>query len=352
MPIMTAPITINKQLIKPGERAVVMIDMPKLYDCTPISIPVHVFHGSRAGPVLCVISAIHGDEINGVEIIKLLLKKIPMSELSGTLIAVPIINIYGFLYQTRYLMDRRDLNRCFPGYEQGSLAARLAHMIMKEIISHATHIIDLHTGSLHRTNHPQIRANLSEAGVLHLAEAFDAEIILHSSAPPGSLRFAAEQKSIPIICYEAGEALRFDDLSINVGLKGILNTMEELRMLPKNPDRKINTKSSAIAQSSYWVRSPHSGILRLYKNLGDTTKDNEIVGRLSNPVGDDEYDVVTPHAGMIIGKSNIPIVHEGAALVHIATFDKLKYEEEEVVNQHISLDPNLEAHEISSTQQI
>ena len=293
---------INKQRIKPGERTVVMVDMPKLYDCTPISMPIHVLRGKKPGPVLCVLAAIHGDEINGVEIIKLLLKKISMDNLSGTLIAAPIINIYGFLYQTRYLMDRRDLNRSFPGYETGSLAARLAHLVMKDIISHATRIIDLHTGSLHRTNYPQIRANLSEAGVLHLAEAFDAEIILHSPGPIGSLRLAAEERNIPIIVYEAGEALRFDELAINVGLKGVLNVMEELGMIPKDPQKKINTKTSAIAQSSYWVRSPHSGILRLFKTLGDTVEDNEIMGTLSNPVGDEEYDIVAPHGGISLEK--------------------------------------------------
>jgi hypothetical protein len=346
------PLIINKQPIKAGERSLVMVDMPKLYDCTPISMPIHVLRGNKPGPTLCVIAAIHGDEINGVEIIKLLLKNFPMHCLSGTLIAVPIINIYGFLYQTRYLMDRRDLNRCFPGSETGSLAARLAHLVMKDIISHATHIIDLHTGSLHRTNYPQIRANLSEAGVLHLAEAFDADIILHSPGPVGSLRLAAEERKIPIIVYEAGEALRFDDPAITVGHNGILNVMEELGMLPKDPQKKISTKTSAIAQASYWVRSPHSGILRMYKTLGDTTKDNEIVGILSNPVGEDVYDIVVPHGGIIIGKSNIPIVHEGAALFHIATFDKLKYVEDEIINHKISLDPNLEAFELTPPQSL
>lgn len=343
---MSETMIINNERIEPGDRRVVMIDMPKLYDCTPIAMPVHVIRGTKPGPVLCVLAAVHGDEINGIEIIKLLLKKCQGLDLAGTLIAVPIVNIYGFLYQTRYLMDRRDLNRSFPGSEKGSLASRLAQVVMKEIINHATHIIDLHTGSQHRTNYPQIRANLSEAGVLHLAEAFDAEIILHSNGPTGSLRLAAEERKIPIIVFESGEALRFDEAGINVGLSGIFNVMEELQMLPKTAEKQVNTERSAIAQSSYWVRSPHSGIIRFLKTLGNSAVDNEILGIISNPVGDEEYHIIAPHGGKIIGKTNIPIVHEGAALFHIATFDKLKYAEDEVANQQISLDPNLEAHEI------
>jgi uncharacterized protein len=344
-------ITINGKRIERGDRLVVTLDMPKLYDCTPISIPIHVIRGKKPGPVLCVIAAVHGDEINGIEIIKQLLKK-PLKNIAGTLIAVPIINIYGFLYQTRYLMDRRDLNRCFPGSESGSLAARLAHLVMKEIINHATHIIDLHTGSLHRSNYPQIRANLSEAGVLQLAEAFNAPVTLHSPGPPGSLRLAAEERKIPIIVYEAGEALRFENNTIRMGLKGVLNVMQELAMIPKTLDKSDNKKDTLIAQSSYWIRSHHSGIIRPMKILGDKVADNEIIASISNPVGSEEYHIVAPHAGTIIGKTNIPIVHEGAALFHVATFEQLVHVEDEVESRQISLDPNLDATEMGPNNEL
>jgi predicted deacylase len=342
-------LVINDTKIELGDRLVVMVDMPKLYDCTPISMPIHVIRGEKPGPVLCVIAAIHGDEINGIEIIKLLLKKTQLKSLVGTLIAVPIVNIYGFLYQTRYLMDRRDLNRCFPGSITGSLAARLAHLVMSEVINQATHIIDLHTGSLHRSNYPQIRANLEEEGVNKMAKAFNAPVVLHAGGPQGSLRLAAEERKIPIIVYEAGEALRFDDLAIKIGLKGVINVMQELKMI-RSPAGKHATSTSLIAESSYWVRSPHSGITRPFKTLGDTAADGEILATISNPVGDEEYHVIAPHAGTIIGKSNIPIVHEGAALFHIATFEKLKHVEEEVKNRQISLDPNLDAAEMAHVQ--
>lgn len=344
-------IIINDSPIELGDRRIVNIDMPKLYDCTPITMPIHVIRGEKPGPVLCVLAAIHGDEINGIEIIKMLLKKPQLKSLVGTLIAVPIINIYGFLYQTRYLMDRRDLNRNFPGSISGSLAARLANLVMTEVISHATHIVDLHTGSLHRSNFPQIRANLNDKHILKMAKAFNAPVILHSEGPPGSLRLAAEERNIPIIVYEAGEALRFDDLAIKMGIKGVLNVMQELKMIRPNIEKK-SKHTSAIAQESYWVRSPHSGITRPFKSLGNIVKNGEILATISNPVGDEEYHVVAPHAGMIIGKSNIPTVHDGAALFHIATFEKLKHVEEEIKNRQISLDPNLDATEMAHVQPI
>ncbi len=344
----SSAIIINETPIELGDRRIIMIDMPKLYDCTPIAMPIHVIRGEKPGPVLCVAAAIHGDEINGIEIIKLLLKKPQLKSIVGTLIAVPIVNIYGFLYQTRYLMDRRDLNRSFPGSISGSLAARLAHLVMSEVINQSTHIVDLHTGSLHRSNFPQIRANLTDKNTEKMAKAFNAPVILHSEGPQGSLRLAAEEKNIPIIVYEAGEALRFNDTAIKIGIKGVLNVMQDLKMI--HSAEKKSKNHSLIGQASYWVRSPHSGITRPFKTLGDTVKDNEILATISNPVGDEEYHVIAPHAGMIIGKSNIPTVHDGAALFHIATFEKLKHVEEEIKNRQISLDPNLDATEMANGQ--
>ncbi|MBX9587085.1 MAG: succinylglutamate desuccinylase/aspartoacylase family protein [Gammaproteobacteria bacterium] len=341
-------IFINEIPVELGDRRIITIDMPKLYDCTPITMPIHVIRGEKPGPVLCVVAAIHGDEINGIEVIKLLLKKPQLKSIVGTLIAVPIVNIYGFLYQTRYLMDRRDLNRSFPGSFSGSLAARLAHLVMSEVITQATHIVDLHTGSLHRSNYPQIRANLTDKNTQKIAKAFNSPVILHSEGPQGSLRFAAEEKNIPIIVYEAGEALRFNDTAIKIGIKGVLNVMQELKMIRSAEKKPKN--HSLVAQASYWVRSPHSGITRPFKTLGDIVKEGELLATISNPVGDEEYHVIAPHAGMIIGKSNIPTVHDGAALFHIATFEKLKHIDDEIINRQISLDPNLDASEMAHGQ--
>lgn len=315
-------ITINNREIKPGERSTIMLPMPKLYDWTPLSMPVHVINGKKSGPILCITGAIHGDEVNGVEIIRRLLKKKVLREISGTVIAVPIVNVYGFLNQDRYLMDRRDLNRAFPGSKRGSLASRLAYLVVKELLSKSTHCIDLHAGSLHRVNLPQIRANLDTPGVSALAKAFKVPVILHAILRDGSMRQYASDLSIPFLLYEAGEALRFDELSIRMGVTGILNVMQELKMLTlkKQISKKI---TPALARSSYWVRAPYSGILRPFAALGKKVKKGDLLAIIANPTSSDEHKLKSPISGVVIGKSNLPLVHEGAALFHIATFKKL-----------------------------
>ena len=180
MTIETQPLQINGTSVNPGETKTVLLPMPKLYDWTPMHMPVHVIRGKKAGPVLCLTAAVHGDEINGIEIIRRLLKKSFFKKITGTVIAAPIVNIYGYLYQNRYLMDRRDLNRCFPGAKGGSLGSRLAHLVMTELVSHSTHHIDLHTGSLSRTNLPQIRTSLDSDAIKKMALAFNAPVILES----------------------------------------------------------------------------------------------------------------------------------------------------------------------------
>lgn len=328
-------LTINNQTILPGEHATVMLPMPKLYDWTPMSMPVHVFRGKTPGPTLCITSAIHGDEVNGIEIVRRLLKKSVLKKISGTLIAIPIVNIYGFLYQDRYLMDRRDLNRSFPGSQKGSLASRLAHMITSEIISKSTHIIDLHAGSLHRSNLPQIRANVDLPETKNLAQAFNAPVILHAALRDGSLRQYANDNGKPFLLYESGESLRFDELSIRAGVNGILGVMQELAMLPvkKNISKKI---IPTVARSSYWVRASTSGILRPLKALGKKIKKGEVLAKICNPTTTQENDLRSPLAGIIIGRSNLPMVHEGAALFHIACFEELTLVEEQIESLHES----------------
>jgi predicted deacylase len=329
MATQSSELIINGNTIKPGQRTTIMLPMPKLYDWTPLSLPVHVIRGKTAGPTLCVTAAIHGDEVNGIEIVRRLLKKHVFGKLVGTLIAIPIVNVYGFLNQDRYLMDRRDLNRAFPGSQKGSLAARLANLIAKEIISQSTHMIDLHTGSLHRANLPQIRADLDMPGISELAKSFNVPVILHATLRDGSMRQYADDKEIPFLLYEAGESLRFDELSIKTGVNGILNVMHELGMISmkKNPTKKF---MPAFARSSYWIRAPHSGILRPYKMLGARVEEGELLAKIGNPTGIEEHKLISPLSGIIIGQSNLPLVHEGAALFHVACFKKL-----DLVAEHI-----------------
>lgn len=322
-------ITINKEEIMPGENRVLMLPMPKLYNWTPMNMPVHIIRGKEPGPTLCVTAAIHGDEVNGVEIIRRLLRKKALKKIKGSLIAVPIVNTYGFLNQDRYLMDRRDLNRSFPGSEQGSLAARLAHLVMKDLVADSTHLIDLHTGSLHRSNLPQIRGDLARKSVRQLAKAFNAPVMLHSKLRDGSFRQAVNDLKVPCLLYEAGEALRFDELSIRLGLNGILNVMSELKMLPAKVKVKPKVQP-VLSRDSLWVRSQQSGIMSVALNLGKKVKKGDTLAIVANPVGGEEYPVKSPVDGLIIGKNNLPLVHAGSALFHIASFERLHHAEEKI----------------------
>ncbi len=267
-----------------------------------------------------VSAAIHGDEINGVEIIRRLLNTRQIQKLKGALIAVPVVNVYGFISQSRYLPDRRDLNRSFPGSETGSMAARLAHTFMQEVVSQCTHGIDLHTGAIGRDNLPQIRAKVIDAPqTAAMACAFGAPVILNSELRDGSLREAVDEFGIPVLLYEAGEALRFDEVAIRAGVKGITRVMRHLGMLAKGKSRKAAAEP-LVAKSSQWVRAPQSGVLRMVVPLGGQVSKGDIIGRVADPFGEQEEKIRATVSGIVIGKTNLPLVYEGEAVFHIARF--------------------------------
>ena len=247
-------VTIGEHTINCGERISVSLPVADLYTATSLSMPVKVISGRKAGPVLFISAAIHGDELNGVEIIRRLLKRKVLRSVRGTLVAVPIVNVHGFLDQSRYLPDRRDLNRSFPGTPKGSIAARLAHLFTSQIVAKADYGIDLHTGAINRSNLPQIRANLDDAKTLEIAKAFGAPVIINSNIRDGSLRAYASERNLPVLIYEAGEALRFDEVAIRGGIRGILNVMRHIGMLP--PSKGTKTRTPVIAKSTSWVRAP------------------------------------------------------------------------------------------------
>ena len=316
------PITIGGVTVQPGQRRYVDLPLPPLYTHTSVAMPVHVINGKVAGPVLFVTAAIHGDEINGIEIIRRLLATKALNRLAGTLIAVPVVNVYGFVSQSRYLPDRRDLNRSFPGSEKGSMAARLADTLMSEIVEKCTHGIDLHTAAEGRANLPQIRVDLdANPELLDLAMAFAPPILLDSTTRDGTLRDAAG--NLPLLLYEAGEALRFNDIAIRAGLKGILNVMRFLRMLPASKPREKKS-STWIANNSVWMRAPQSGILRSRVPLGGIVNDGDVLGYISDPFGEAEQAVVSQVSGVLVGITKLPLVHEGEALFHVATSESSK----------------------------
>lgn len=321
--MMNETLDINGTRVPPGTRATIDIPLTKLYTHTMLAMPVHVVHGKKPGARLFVSAAIHGDELNGVEIIRRLLKQPQLKRLHGTLFAIPIVNVHGFLERSRYLPDRRDLNRSFPGSEHGSLAARVSRLFMEQIVARCTHGIDLHTGGLHRSNLPHIRAYLDDAETARLADAFGTAVMINSNLRDGSLRQAAVEKGIPMLLYEAGEALRFDEVSISAGVKGIVNVMRALDMLPHVRPKRGKVIQPVVARSSSWVRAPESGILRALVPLGASVSKGDKLAIVADPFGEREIQVIAPCNGIIIGRSNLPLVHEGEALFHLARFQKL-----------------------------
>ena len=316
---MRKPFIIGGFSIKAGKRATVDLAVPDLYTHTGITLQVHVIHGKKDGPVLLLSGALHGDEINGVEIIRRILKSKRVNNIKGTLLAAPVVNIYGFINKTRYLPDRRDLNRSFPGSETGSLAARMANVFLKEVVSRCNYGIDIHTAAIHRDNLPQIRALMDDPETVCLARSFMLPVILNTNVVAGSLRESAEKIGVTVIVYEAGEALRFDEDSIYYGVKGVKSVMREIGMIPGLKKTK-KTVEPFIAKSSTWVRAPQSGILRTRKGLGAKVRKNELMGIISDPFGEKEEEVRATANGIIIGRTNIPLVNEGEALFHIARF--------------------------------
>lgn len=314
---MRAPFEIGGQKVPAGQRVTIDLPIGSFSNHMPATMPVRILHGRKPGPVIFVSAAVHGDEVIGVEIIRRLLRASAIRRLKGTLICIPVVNAFGFINRQRYLPDRRDLNRSFPGGPNGSLAGQLAHLFATEIISRCDFGIDLHSAAEHRVNMPQIRLTPGNQELYEAAMTFGAPIILESPVRDGSLRKAALELGVGVLLYEAGEALRFDEFSVRVGLKGILNVLKLKGMIggktiitPKNPP--IHTSSSR------WIRSPLGGMFRALHTTGDLVHKGDTLGYVSDPFGDDDQEVLSLSDGIIIGRTNLPFVNPGDALFHIA----------------------------------
>ena len=322
-------IVIGGTAVIPGSRACVDIPVADLYTHASLYMPVQVINGKLPGPTLFVSAAIHGDELNGVEIIRRLMAQKVLNRLHGCLIAVPIVNVHGFLHHSRYLPDRRDLNRSFPGSPTGSIAARLAHTFAEQIIRQSDFGIDIHTGAVHRSNLPQIRANLDDARTRELASVFNVPVLINAPVRDGSLRGFAAEMGIPTLLYEAGEALRFNEVGIRAGLRGVTNVMRQLGMLPMRKSEK-ELPEPLVATATNWVRAPASGIIRSRVKLGQRVKSGEPLITISDPFGASESIVTAPFGGITIGQTELPLAHEGDALIHIARFDSVALAEDRV----------------------
>lgn len=318
---MSDPVVFCGTEVKPGERHTLNLVLPRLYTHAEVTMPLQVVRGRKPGPSLLISAALHGDELNGIEIIRQVMSRINPRLLRGMVVAAPIVNVFGFITESRYLPDRRDLNRSFPGSRDGSLAARLAHLFLNQLVRPCSHLIDLHTGSQHRTNLPQVRANLDDPETRRCAEAFGAPVMLHSVSRDGSLREAATKLGIPVLLYEAGEPLRFNEDAIEAGTRGVLRTMATLGMRKVSPAKK--RCPSVEIRTSKWIRARQSGILRLTVALGDRVSNKQILGTISDPFGNSSRQVRANHDGIVIGRTIDPRAHRGDAVVHLGLLEAM-----------------------------
>ncbi|TIX51168.1 succinylglutamate desuccinylase/aspartoacylase family protein [Alteraurantiacibacter aquimixticola] len=312
-----ADFAIGSETVAPGTRKTIDLPVSVLSDHTPVTMSVHVIHGKQDGPTVFVSAGVHGDEIIGVEIVRRLLRAPNLDRLKGTLLVVPVVNTFGFISRSRYLPDRRDLNRMFPGKETGSLASRLAHIFTSEILSRAELGIDLHSAAIHRTNFPQVRVAPDNPVTQELAQVFGAPVILEAGIRDGSLRGAARAMGKNVLLFEAGEGLRYDEFSVRVGLMGILRILRHKGMISAKGIAKARQAPQYCA-SSKWIRAPFGGLLRTYKADGELVKKGDVLGSVTDPFGEKEDELLAPFDGVIVGRVVMPLVNEGDACFHLA----------------------------------
>ncbi|WP_204163716.1 succinylglutamate desuccinylase/aspartoacylase family protein [Nocardioides solisilvae] len=306
--------------VRPGSARELELPVTRLVTGADVTLPVRVLHGREDGPTVWINAATHGDELVGVEVVRRVLASLSPRTLRGTLIAVPVVNVLGAMTADRYLPDRRDLNRSFPGSPRGSLAARIAHLMMTEVVAKCSVGIDLHTGSDRRTNLPQVRADLDDPRTRQLAEAFGAPVMLHAKLRDGSLRHAAGQVGATVLLYEGGEAWRFDEWAITAGVDGVRRVLAALGMVDAEPGSDDAPPTAGVeCRESSWVRARHTGFLHLDVALGQEVAEGERLGHLSNSFGRTLRVVRARRPGIVVGRTEAPLVNSGDALVHVAT---------------------------------
>jgi uncharacterized protein len=308
-------IQINGQKIGVGEIRDVNLNIARLPTYTSIDLPVKVLRGKSDGPVLLLTGGLHGDEINGIEIIRRLMVRDLVLPDKGTVISVPLVNVYGFIQNERGVPDGKDINRSFPGSKSGSLAKLVAYTLMNQIIPQIDIGLDFHTGGASRANYPQIRCTFDDPVNIEIAKAFAPPIVLHSPLIDKSFRKASFRKKKKILVYETGEAHRFDEFGIQEGINGTLRVMQFLGM--KNSS--VPPNETEFYGKSQWVRARYAGLFQSRIKLGDHIKRNQLLGKITDPFGFESFKVIASREGRVIGLNNSPVVHKGDAIMHIAT---------------------------------
>lgn len=314
-------VKIAGQEIKPGESKEIDIKIARLPSHTQIDTPIFVHRALEDGPVLALMAGMHGDEINGVEIVRRVLDSDLNRTKRGTVVCMPIVNVYGFLNYSREVPDGKDINRSFPGNKSGSLASRVAYHLMREVIPYIDYGIDFHTGGAARTNYPQVRCVMSNEKNAELATAFNAPFTIDSPFRPRSLRQAASKKGKNIIVYEGGESLRFDTHAIEAGLSGALRLMKHLNMIDWAPEP---SEENRVIWNSTWVRARTAGLFQANIRAGNKVEKNQWLGTMTDPFGEFKEPIKSPTAGYVIGLNNAPVINAGDALLHIGLDDSCK----------------------------
>ena len=312
---MPETINIANKKVQIGEIEEIHLKIARLPTYTNVNLPVHVYRGREDGPVLLLTGGLHGDELNGIEIIRRMINNGSIIPRRGSVIAMPLVNAYGFLQNVRGVPDGKDINRSFPGNKSGSLAKLIAHTLVNQIIPQIDYGVDFHTGGASRSNYPQIRCAFSVPGNKELAKAFGAPLILNSPLIENSFRKAANRKGKHILVYEGGESLRFSEHSIQEGIDGTLRLMKHLEMIDEAPEQ---LEPSCTYLKSDWLRAKYAGLFNSIAKLGQEIERKEKLGHIAEPFGHEEFEIISTRSARIIGLNYSPVVHKGDALMHIA----------------------------------
>lgn len=316
------PLYIAGERVKLGESKQIKLAFSESYLGTPVAVPVYVLRAKRSGPRVFLTATIHGDELNGLGILRQLLYDTPPALSRGTLIVVPVVNVYGMENHERYMPDRRDLNRSFPGISSGSISSRLAYVLFKEVISKCDYGIDFHTAALRRTNFPNVRADMTDQKTRRLAEAFGCELIVHGKGSPGTLRRTATNAGIPTIILEAGETWKIEPGAVEIGIRGIENVLRWLKMMRGAP---IQPPFQVLARQTNWVRAEAGGILAFHSKPGDLVRKGQVLAVNSNVFWQEQRTMISPTDGIILGMATMPAVKPGEPVYHIAKLSKREF---------------------------
>jgi predicted deacylase len=312
---------IANEPILPGEFKEININIARLPSRTQIDTPIYVYRAMEDGPVLALTAGMHGDEINGMEIVRRIIDGGHHKVNRGTTVCMPIINVYGFLNYSRDVPDGKDVNRSFPGSKTGSLASRVAYHMTHDVIPFIDVGVDFHTGGAMRTNYPQVRCMMKEPANVALANAFHAPFTIDAPFRPHSLRLTAAKKGKNIIVFEGGESLRMDNRAIEEGINGTLRLMKHLKMIHWAPEPK---EENRIVWNSSWIRARTAGLFHPHINAGDLIHKNQLIGSITDPFGEHKEEVKSPLTGYVVGLNNNPVVNAGDALLNVGMDDRCK----------------------------